>query len=130
MGLAEKQALANMKERYLPAQLDALKAAMGGAVVDVTFDDASFTSVAAAQMIPNGLFVRLNADLNEITVDALGKATLQESLKKIHIVCHAQNSYSLDLTGGTLTITGKFDGSLGNDLPGYGDYKQYLMSKL
>ena len=129
MGLAEKQAWAAFKENSMPAKLSELQKTTG-TNVEVAFDEPSFT-IEAVQWVADSFFKRFLNDLEEICGDKLGKEAVSEAIKKIFIKHSATaTTPELNLTGGTLTITAKWDGSAGSDYPGMGDYKTFLMSKL
>ncbi len=129
MGLQEKQTFAEVNEKYLPVKLEELKT-VTGAQIEVSFDVASFTTVNGIKAIPDSIFTRLNSDMADICKDKLGKEAVGEAIKKINIVNHATGGFVLDLNAGTFTVTAKLDGSLGKDIPSYGDYKKFLMAKL
>jgi hypothetical protein len=129
VGLAEKQALATFKEKQLSALVEALKKTTGTDLA-VTVDEASFT-VNAIGKLQFGFFDRFNLDLAAICKDNLGKEAIKESLKSVVIKNTTEaKKIAMDLSGGVFTVTGKWDGSPGDDLPGKGDYQKYIMTKL
>ncbi|MCY1047699.1 hypothetical protein OV208_40760 [Corallococcus sp. bb12-1] len=130
MGLAERKELAAFREESFAPKLEELRAAAGGADLQVTLDEASFTSVAAIQMISNGIFDRLIDDLKAVCGDTIGKEAVRDGIKTVHVIHKEDPGYTLELSGGTLTLKAKVDGSLGSDLPAYGDYKRYLLRTL
>ncbi|AFE06008.1 hypothetical protein COCOR_04752 [Corallococcus coralloides DSM 2259] len=130
MGLAERSELAAFKKDSLDAKVAELKEAAAGADIQVTLDEASFTSTAAIQMLSNGVFDRLIDDMKSVCSDAIGKQAVREGLQTLHIVHKDAPGFTLELTGGTLTLRAKLDGSLGEDLPGYGQYRAFLLKKL
>ncbi|MCY1030739.1 hypothetical protein OV207_04670 [Corallococcus sp. BB11-1] len=130
MGLAERKELATFKEESLGPKLAELREAAAGAQLQFTLDEASFTSVGAIQMLSNGVLDRLIDDLKAVCVDTIGKEAVRDGIQTVHVVHKEEAGYTLDLTGGTLTVRAKLDGSLGSDLPGYGDYKRFLLRTL
>lgn len=129
MGLAEKQAWAAFKENYLNEKLAELHSA-AGCNIQVTFDEASFPTKETISWIANAFFDRLNPDIKDICSDNLGKEAIRDSIKNIHCKYQPQGGFTMELADGTFTICAKFDGSAGTDWPGYGTYKEFLMSKL
>ncbi|GMU02063.1 hypothetical protein KH5H1_61830 [Corallococcus caeni] len=130
MGLAERKEMAAFKKDYLAPKVAELKEAAGGADIQVTLDEASFTSVAAIQMISNGFFDRLIDDMKYICNDDVGKEAVRDGVKVVQVSHKEDPGYTLDLSGGTLTLRAKLDGSIGEDLPGYGAYKDLMLKKL
>ncbi|WP_223633347.1 hypothetical protein [Corallococcus sp. EGB] len=130
MGLAERQELAAFKQDTLPAKLAELKEAARGADLQVTLDEESFTTVAAIQWLSHGIFDRLIDDMRRVCGDAIGKQAVREGLQRVHLVHQEAPGYTLELKDGTLTVRAKLDGSIGDDLPGYGTYKDFLYKKL
>lgn len=130
MGLAERKEMASFKKDYFAPKIAELNEAAGGADIQATLDEASFTTVAAIQMISNGVFDRLIDDMKYICNDDVGKEAVRDGIKTLHIVHKDEPGYTLDLTNGTLTVRAKLDGSIGEDLPGYGAYKDFMMQKL
>ncbi|RKH37602.1 hypothetical protein D7Y23_39055 [Corallococcus sp. AB050B] len=130
MGLAERQELAAFKQDTFPPKLAELREAASGAEFQVTLDEESFTSAAAVQMLSNGVFDRLIDDLKHVCRDAIGKQAVREGLRTVHVVHKDAPGYTLGLKDGTLTLHAKLDGSIGDDLPGYGAYKDFLFKKL
>ncbi|NOK23833.1 hypothetical protein [Corallococcus carmarthensis] len=130
MGLAERKEMAAFKKDSFAPKVAELKEAAGGADIQVTLDEASFTTVAAIQMISNGIFDRLIDDMKYVCNDDVGKEAVRDGIKTLHIVHKDEPGFTLDLTGGTLTVRAKVDGSIGEDLPGYGAYKDLMLKKL
>ncbi|MHA7631786.1 hypothetical protein [Corallococcus sp. M7] len=130
MGLAERSELAAFKKDALDAKVAELREAAAGADIRVTLDEASFTNTAAIQMLSNGVFDRLIDDMKSVCRDDIGKQAVREGIQTLHIVHKDAPGFTLELTGGTLTLRAKLDGSLGEDLPGYGQYKAFLLKKL
>ncbi|CAM4479700.1 hypothetical protein [Corallococcus exiguus] len=130
MGLAERSEMAAFKNDTFASKVAELKEAAAGADIQVTLDEASFTTVAAIQMLSNGVFDRLIDDMKSVCSDAIGKQAVREGIQTLHIVHKDAPGFTLDLTDGTLTLRAKVDGSLGEDLPGYGTYRAFLLKKL
>jgi hypothetical protein len=129
MGLAEKQAMATFKEKKAASLIENLNKATGSKI-EVIFDEADFT-VDAINKLEFGFFDRLCLDLTAICKDTLGKDAIKESLKSVVVKNTPEpKKASIDLANGVLTVTGKWNGSPGDDLPGKGDYQKYIMSKL
>ncbi|MFB1485182.1 hypothetical protein [Corallococcus sp. RDP092CA] len=130
MGLAERQELAAFKQDTLPPKVAELREAASGADLQVTLDEESFTTVAAIQMLSNGIFDRLIDDLKLVCRDDIGKQAVREGLQRLHLVHQEAPGYALELKDGTLTVRAKMDGFIGDDLPGHGSYKDFLYKKL
>ncbi|RKG73017.1 hypothetical protein D7W79_26780 [Corallococcus exercitus] len=130
MGLAERTEWATFKQESFASKVEELKRAAGGADLQVTLDEASFTTVAAIQMLSNGIFDRLIDDLKSVCRDDIGRQAVREGIQTVHIVHKDAPGYTLDLKDGTLAIQAKVDGSIGEDLPGYGAYRSFLLKKL
>ncbi|TSC31377.1 hypothetical protein [Corallococcus sp. Z5C101001] len=130
MGLAERKEMAAFKRDSFEPKVQELRQAAGGADIQATLDEASFTTVAAIQMISNGIFDRLIDDMKSVCDDDIGKEAVRDGIKTVHILHKDEAGYTLELGGGTFTIRAKVDGSLGDDLPGYGAYKDFLLKKL
>ncbi|RUO88110.1 hypothetical protein D7Y11_37150 [Corallococcus sp. AB018] len=122
--------MAAFKNDTFASKVAELKGAAAGADIQVTLDEASFTTVAAIQMLSNGVFDRLIDDMKSVCSDAIGKQAVREGIQTLHIVHTDAPGFTLDLTDGTLTLRAKVDGSLGEDLPGYGTYRAFLLKKL
>jgi hypothetical protein len=129
MGLAERKAMASFKKDYFQPKIDELRDASGGAPIEVTLDEASFTTVDSINMITS-VFDRIVDDMKRICDDDVGKEAVRDGVKAFHIVHKDDKGFNLDLANGTLTLRAKMDGSLGEDVPGYGEYKDFLMKKL
>ncbi|RKG50583.1 hypothetical protein D7X30_37670 [Corallococcus sp. AB011P] len=122
--------MAAFKKDSFDSKVAELKEAAGGADLQVTLDEASFTTVAAIQMLSNGVFDRLIDDMKSVCIDDIGKQAVREGIQTLHIVHRDAPGFTLELTGGTFTVRAKVDGSLGEDLPGYGTYRAFLLKKL
>ncbi|RKH50598.1 hypothetical protein [Corallococcus aberystwythensis] len=122
--------MASFKTNDLAPKIAELKEAAGGADIQVSIDEASFTTVAAIQMISNGFFDRLIDDMKNICNDDVGKEAVRDGIKAIQLAHKDDPGFALDLAGGTMTLRAKMDGSLGEDLPGYGTYKELMLKKL
>lgn len=81
-------------------------------------------------MLSNGVFDRLIDDMRRVCADAIGKQAVRECLRTVHVVHKEAPGYTLGLKDGTLTLHAKLDGSIGEDLPGYGTHKDFLFKKL
>jgi hypothetical protein len=130
MGLAERQMMAKLKDQWLPDYQTKLNEALG-CPVEIVMDEASFATVDSISYLGTLFFDRFTSGVREICSDKLGKEALQEAMKKV-VIHHttAEKSHKLDLSGGTFSATGKWDGSLGTDTPGSSEYKEFLMTKL
>lgn len=96
----------------------------------MTLDEANFTTVAAIQMLSHGVFDRLIDDMKSVCSDDVGKQAVREGIRTLHIVHKDAPGFAQDLMDGTLTVRAKVDGSLGEDLPGYGTYRAFMLKKL
>jgi hypothetical protein len=129
MGLAERNELAAFKQDVLGPKTQELKDAAHGADIQVVLDEEGLT-VPAIQMLSNGVFDRLIDDLKDVCKDAIGKQAVREGFKALRVHHQEAPGFTLELSGGTLVLRAKLDGSIGSDLPGYGAYKTFLMKKL
>ena len=130
MGLAEKQAMAQFKEKQYPEWHKKLTTALGKPI-EVTFEDMTFTTVDGVRNLPSCFFDRFTADVAAICKDKLGKEAMQGAVKSVCVkYTSTPKEFKLDLTEGVFTITAKWDGSPGTDCPGAGNYKTFFMSKL
>ena len=77
-------------------------------------------------MIPNGFFGRFSENLKEICSDELGKEAVQDALSKIVVEENDTSEISFDKANKTLSIKGKWSGSLGSDYTSYGNYKKEI----
>jgi hypothetical protein len=130
MGLAERQAMAQLKETGVPEVSKKVNDVVGKPI-EVVIDEATFTTTNAINYFISYFKDRFADDLKVICADKLGKEAVQETIKTIKVVHTAnEKSFTMDLTNGIFTIVGKWDGSLGTDCPAYGDYKKFLLTKL
>ena len=130
MGLAERQAMAQFKEGYLPEFQLKLNEAIGKPV-EIAIDETSFSTVDGIRYLSTSFFDRFVTDIQAICQDKLGKEALQEAIKKVQISYTAQDkAYKMDIANGTFSCQGKWEGSLGNDCPSAGMYKEFLVPRL
>ncbi len=130
MGLAEKQAMAQFKEKLFPDWHKKLTTALGKPI-DVTFEDMTFTTVDGVRYLPSCFFDRFTADVAAICKDKLGKEAMQGAVTSVCVkYTPTPKDFKLELSDSVFTVTAKWDGSLGTDCPAAGAYKTFFMSKL
>jgi len=128
MNMEAKRAKQNFEDKTLPEKLKKLRE-LTSPELAVEIDWTDFTSKEDISMIGNGFFDRLNADLQKLCKDKIGKDAFNERIKKVVVKCVATKAEKrFTLEGDTLTAWGAWGKSEG--YIGYDEYRKYLEKNL
>lgn len=105
MGLAERRMMQELKETTLPAREKEIEEICGKAIpYDVDWDSLA-NNGEALRFMDNVSCHRLNMALRVICMDAMGKAAVAETLKKVRLVnVPDKAAMGLEFAGGTLEM--------------------------
>jgi len=128
MNLQAMRAKQNFEEKTLPAKLKRLREITSPELA-VEIDWSDFTNKEDINMIGNGFFDRVLADLEKLCRDKVGKEAFNQRVKKLVVKCVASKAEKrFALEGNTLIAWGAWGTSEG--YIGYDEYRKFLEQNL
>ncbi len=118
MGLAEKRAIAKVRDEVLPTYQTELRETTGSDVSYVVDWDSCADDMTALENLEDKCLKPLTCIFQKITRDDLGKEAVKESIREIHL-SHGKeaNIPSFSLPGGVLKLPWDWSGWPGSFYP-------------
>ena len=118
MGLAEKRALANLRDEVTPKYQAELQEITGTNIAYKIDWDSFADDLRAMENLEDSCFKAVNEVFRSITVDDIGKEAVAQSIKEIHL-SHGKsaNIYEFTLADGVLNMPWDWSGWAGSFFP-------------
>ena len=118
MGLAEKRALAPLRDEVAPRYEAELKEITGTKISYVVDWDSFAPNLDAMENLEDKGFKTISEVFRKITRDAIGKEAVAEGIKEIHLAQgESANIYEFTLTNGVLNMPWDWSGWAGSFFP-------------